>query len=642
MNLDLPQDELLSAYLDGELTAQQQAEVERLLAGSPPARQLLDELRALSATLQALPRRKLGEDISQQVLRQAERQMLMGDAEAPRPAAVARESRLRRMLSRRALVWSALAVAVALVLMISDRQWRERRVALAPASARRASEPPSVQAAPGAEEAREKDLGRGDRSAGSRFFAAGAPAAAPSTDSGRGKPGAAKLAFGAAQPTDRDTAGKLAEDKAKAGGTIIGSGEIVAAKRPAAASEAPRPPQPGPPTDESGITEGIQQRSGGQVPQFADGVLVVQCDISPKAARKQAFAKLLTDNQIAWEESPAQSQVAADEKNQRYDMHYPGSGVPQRSTRDAPASEPAHTGDLELVYVEAPADRIEATLSQLTAEREKFPAVSVESVPGIESQQTFGQNNRPGEKPPQAEQLDRTLGLAAGSGGRDTNGRQLKDARQQQLNVQSAQLGRAQRIVVLGGSAGAGPAARGPSGNVLGGQFQRQRQWQAPAGPAPAASAAAPAKPAGKKPAEPLTEEKPPPAAPLSELAKSEKPSAAAEAPVAAPGEQPRRKANGAALAGATIAGQGRLEEAEKAETAGVDRLARPQAQSGLPALKQEAPQANQQLAQTQQMRRVLFVLRVVGPDAENTPARRAAEATASPAEVPAAAREWK
>ena len=73
---DLPQNELLSAYLDGELTAAEQAEMERLLAANPAARQLLDELRALSATLQALPQEKLGEDLSRQVLRVAERRML--------------------------------------------------------------------------------------------------------------------------------------------------------------------------------------------------------------------------------------------------------------------------------------------------------------------------------------------------------------------------------------------------------------------------------------------------------------------------------------------------------------------------------------------------------------------------------------
>ena len=77
---DLSKNELLSAYLDGELTADEQAETARLLASSPAARQLLDELRAVSATLQSLPRQKLGEDLSQQVLCIAERRMLT-DAE---------------------------------------------------------------------------------------------------------------------------------------------------------------------------------------------------------------------------------------------------------------------------------------------------------------------------------------------------------------------------------------------------------------------------------------------------------------------------------------------------------------------------------------------------------------------------------
>ena len=47
----LPQDELLSAYLDGELTAEEQAEAERLLAASPAARQLLDELWAVERNI---------------------------------------------------------------------------------------------------------------------------------------------------------------------------------------------------------------------------------------------------------------------------------------------------------------------------------------------------------------------------------------------------------------------------------------------------------------------------------------------------------------------------------------------------------------------------------------------------------------
>ena len=43
---DMPENELFSAYLDGELTAAEQAAVEQLLAQAAAARQLMDELRA--------------------------------------------------------------------------------------------------------------------------------------------------------------------------------------------------------------------------------------------------------------------------------------------------------------------------------------------------------------------------------------------------------------------------------------------------------------------------------------------------------------------------------------------------------------------------------------------------------------------
>ena len=57
------ENKLFSAYLDGELTADEEARVEQLLAASPAAQQLMDELR-LSYTLQSLPAETLSEDIS--------------------------------------------------------------------------------------------------------------------------------------------------------------------------------------------------------------------------------------------------------------------------------------------------------------------------------------------------------------------------------------------------------------------------------------------------------------------------------------------------------------------------------------------------------------------------------------------------
>lgn len=49
---------LISAYLDGQVSARERAAVERLLQSSPQARQELADLRQLQTTLHSLPRRK--------------------------------------------------------------------------------------------------------------------------------------------------------------------------------------------------------------------------------------------------------------------------------------------------------------------------------------------------------------------------------------------------------------------------------------------------------------------------------------------------------------------------------------------------------------------------------------------------------
>jgi len=119
---DLPDNELFSAYLDGELTAAEQAEMEQLLADNPAARQLLDEFRALSSTLQNMPQYTLGEDLSDRVLRIAERRMLTDSERLGRPAQKGKTwpAILRRFVNARALVWSALAVAIAVMFMLNQ------------------------------------------------------------------------------------------------------------------------------------------------------------------------------------------------------------------------------------------------------------------------------------------------------------------------------------------------------------------------------------------------------------------------------------------------------------------------------------------------------------------------------------------
>ncbi len=125
---DLPQNELLSAYLDGELTAAEQAEMERLLAESPAARQLVEELRALRNMLRTLPQEKLTEDLSRQVLRVAERRMLTEEEpgaadDGPMTPVLLGRSLFRRFLNRRTMTWLTLTAAIALMIAISE--WRQ-------------------------------------------------------------------------------------------------------------------------------------------------------------------------------------------------------------------------------------------------------------------------------------------------------------------------------------------------------------------------------------------------------------------------------------------------------------------------------------------------------------------------------------
>lgn len=107
-------DQLLSAYVDGELTEGERAQVERKLREDPKARELVAELQAMSESLRSLPPESLGEDLREPILRQAERAMLLGDQPVQ---AVSVDIRRREAHESRRWVWAAMAAAAALFLM---------------------------------------------------------------------------------------------------------------------------------------------------------------------------------------------------------------------------------------------------------------------------------------------------------------------------------------------------------------------------------------------------------------------------------------------------------------------------------------------------------------------------------------------
>ena len=70
-NASIPE-ELLSAYVDGQLTATEKQRAEQLIAESPPCAEFVNELRAQSRLLSDLPRFELDKGFAKRVLVAAE------------------------------------------------------------------------------------------------------------------------------------------------------------------------------------------------------------------------------------------------------------------------------------------------------------------------------------------------------------------------------------------------------------------------------------------------------------------------------------------------------------------------------------------------------------------------------------------
>ncbi len=78
-------EELISAYLDGELSAADKTRVEHALRDDADLKALYSQLQTLRTTLQAMPRQQPDQDLTEWVLRQAERRMLSGSVPATEP-----------------------------------------------------------------------------------------------------------------------------------------------------------------------------------------------------------------------------------------------------------------------------------------------------------------------------------------------------------------------------------------------------------------------------------------------------------------------------------------------------------------------------------------------------------------------------
>ena len=136
-------DELLSAYLDDELSTEERALVEKHIATNADAKQLVDELRTLSASLQSLPKQTLDTTSSETILKAvaARHVAFVPKGKSNEHDLAARQEKTSVYnsskseednsavpfnvgRSKRGWAWSMMAIAAALLLMFFQGEWQ--------------------------------------------------------------------------------------------------------------------------------------------------------------------------------------------------------------------------------------------------------------------------------------------------------------------------------------------------------------------------------------------------------------------------------------------------------------------------------------------------------------------------------------
>jgi len=412
------QDDRLSAYLDGELTDQQRAELEAEMAADPARQQVVEELRSLSATLRALPRQTLGDDFRDQVLRKAERAMLAAPGERepsatlptdaiatgaiqadPRSTSTdrtARELADRTVVpigySRRGWVWAALAVAAALLIMIRVNRQEQFGLEVArheplPASADKTPAPSSEPAiVADGEEAVEsaKEGGEG--------FALKTGPAVDEVDGARSK------------------LGTVAKSGAKSAAESAARSSLESLDSDAESGLAFRSDQTGEARWELAAKAGKRADADKIIPDATSRVMVVHVDMAPKAVEKNRFNTVLLSHGIqcpaeekygvyptlAGAEPERKSKDGLEDANKLPPTPYrsrSGESYGSAKRRMARSSGGQATNE-DVLFVCADYRQVAGALAQLQEESNDFPAVEIDPAPTVQSQQSLARFTR--------------------------------------------------------------------------------------------------------------------------------------------------------------------------------------------------------------------------------------------------------
>jgi hypothetical protein len=378
-------DELLSAYIDGELTADERAAVEARLATDPAAQQLLHELRSVAQDVQSLPTERVGRDLSDEILRRVAPKKAAAAPVEPSPSP-GPMPKLTIFGNRRSWMWASLALAAGLLIMIVQ-SGDERGQNMAPVARRVEPQAGEVSALKS-----DKDAGRESAIAQSESkrerWETPATLSAAKPDSTRLEGGVQRLEQLANSTQQNAPAGAAAPASAP----TAGSAPAAAGKEPAAQPEsayayADRASEKTPADGKqmvdklgakpqvaagTGIASGAARfhAAGGKLDPAAahDELIVVRVVAKRDALQNKLFDELLANLNIDVETEPAKApaSTSASELATRIDE--------SRATA-ADKSGPAHESDV--VLVEAPEPAIANFLDVINKDTANFVGIDV-------------------------------------------------------------------------------------------------------------------------------------------------------------------------------------------------------------------------------------------------------------------------
>jgi hypothetical protein len=411
-----PNDELLSAYLDDELSPEERAAVKARLADDAAGREMLHQLRAVSQAVQSLPQEIVGHDLGGAVLRR----VTQSGPPIARLASTATEAdgsltgrsaefddsfpKLTIGRSRRSWFWASLAIAAALLVMAfqPDREGLEQPQAVALREEQVVREEVGRgRAARDELELRTLDDGLAISAPSDGALTVAGPIAPTDTERTieRAASETAPALEPAAQPSDEraidpGTVAATAPPASRGGGRKQPDADVDTSRHATLPSEIPA--QAG---AAGAATDTLATSPAGAVDQLTEDLadapalqeqpVVVRVLARREAVQNKSFDRLLEQNGIAVDAEAAES-ASLSTVRARSTLELADERTAEDLRKSTLPQPPANDSEEEVVLVEAPASAITSSLETLKADEVNYLGIAVDDNAAKEISNRFG------------------------------------------------------------------------------------------------------------------------------------------------------------------------------------------------------------------------------------------------------------